>query len=258
MEKLVSIITPAYNCSNFIPKTVESVLNQTYQNWEMIIIDDGSTDNTIKLIKEYQAFEKRIHFFALNENRGAAVARNNGIKFAKGTYIAFLDSDDLWHPQKLEKQLNLMEINNSVFSHTSYSLFDENGKALHIKSKCNKWVSFNDLVKYNWIGTSTVIYNASVLGKHYMPDLRNRQDWALWIKLIKISKRALFIDEPLTKYTVRLNSISSNKAKLIKFHWVVYRKVLKFNIFLSVFYLIHNLYYHLMKVKYVNIQPNAK
>lgn len=255
---LVSIIMPTFNSERFLKETIESILNQTYTNWELLITDDGSTDNTIKLIKDYQAFEKRIHLFTLSENSGAAIARNNGIKFSKGEYIAFLDSDDLWHPKKIEKQLHLMEINNSLFSHTSYELYDENSNALYIKSKCNKWIGFNELVKYNWIGTSTVIYNANLLDKHYMPDLRNRQDWALWINLIRKSEKALFVDEPLTKYTVRLNSISSNKAKLIKFHWVIYRKIVKYNILTSVLYLIQNLYYHLKKVKYVKFQPNGK
>ena len=231
---LVSIIMPTFNSERFLKDTIESILQQTYVNWELLITDDGSTDNTIKIIKDYQAFEKRIHLFTLSENSGAAVARNNSISKSNGSFIAFCDSDDLWFSKNLEVQLNSMEYNNSFFSHTSYLLFDENQKSLNIRSVCDKWIDFRDLMKYNWIGTSTVIYNVKLLGKIYMPNLRNRQDWALWLNLIKKSNKALFIDEPLTKYTVRQKSISSNKSKLIKFHWLIYREILKFNIFKTI------------------------
>jgi glycosyltransferase involved in cell wall biosynthesis len=248
---------PTFNSERFLKETIESVICQTYTNWELLITDDGSNDSTTAIINDFELKDIRIKHFKLEKNSGAAVARNNSIDKSKGQYIAFLDSDDIWLPQKLEIQLNLMEKNKSVFSHTSYSLFDEHGKSLNIRSVCNKWISFKDLVKYNWIGTSTVIYNVSVLGKNHMPDLRNRQDWALWINLIDKSDKALFIDEALTKYVVRLKSISSNKSKLIKFHWFIYRRILKLNVLKSLFYLIQNLYYHLMRVKYVKFQSNG-
>jgi len=256
-NNLVSIIIPVYNSSDYIIRAIKHVLKQTYTEWELIIIDDCSTDKSLSLVKSYAKIDKRIIILSLEINSGAAIARNKGITAAKGQYIAFLDSDDTWHPQKLEKQLNLMKNYNSTFSHTSYSLIDENNKELHIKSKCKKWIILKDLVKYNWIGTSTVIYNAGVLGKQYMPNFRNRQDWALWLALIRKSEKVLFIDEPLTQYTVRNNSISANKSKLIKYHWLIYRKILKFNIFYSFILLVQNLYSHAMKLKYVNIKSNG-
>ena len=248
---LVSIITPLYNSSEFISQTIEHVIRQTYTHWEMLIVDDCSTDDSSAIVQKYAKKDKRIEFIQLKKNAGAAIARNKAINLAKGDYIAFLDSDDLWLPNKLEVQLHSMEARKSTFSHTSYALFDEKNNPLNTRTICNEWIAYKDLIKYNWIGTSTVMYNATVLGKHYMPDLRNRQDWALWLRLIKHSGEALFIDKPLTKYTVRYNSVSSNKMKLIKFHWLIYRRVENFNPLLSAAYLIRNLISHLRKGKFI-------
>jgi teichuronic acid biosynthesis glycosyltransferase TuaG len=253
-DHLVSIITPNYNGVAFLAQTIKSVLDQTYTNWEMIIVDDCSNDNSSAIVQRYAENDKRIKFTQLEKNAGAAITRNKAIELAQGAYIAFLDSDDLWLPDKLEEQLRSMEAKKSTFSHTSYALFDEKNNPLNTRTICSEWITNKDLVKYNWIGTSTVMYNAAVLGKHYMPDLRNRQDWALWLRLIKYSGEALFVDKPLTKYTVRSNSVSSNKLKLIKFHWLIYRQVEKFNAILSVAYLIRNLISHLRKGKFIKYE----
>ena len=248
---LVSIITPLYNSSQFISQTIDHVIRQTYTDWEMLIVDDCSTDDSSAIVQKYAEKDKRIKFIQLKTNAGAAIARNKAIELAKGDFIAFLDSDDLWLPNKLEEQLHSMEAGKSTFSHTSYALFDEKNNPLNTRTICNEWITYKDLIKYNWMGTSTVMYNASVLGKHYMHDLRNRQDWALWLRLIKHSGEALFVDKPLTKYTVRSNSVSSNKLKLIKFHWLIYRRVENFNPLLSAAYLIRNLISHLRKGKFI-------
>lgn len=247
----ISIVLPLYNSENYISETIKSVLIQTYKDWELIIIDDCSTDNSIEVVKEIQKSEQRIRLIQLNSNSGAAIARNEGIKEAKGEFIAFIDSDDVWQPNKLELQLKVMEEENSTLCHTSYSLFDESGKNMSKQTTCKKYITYSELIKYNWIGTSTVIFNARILGKHYMPDIRNRQDWALWLQLIKHAGRAHFIFIPLVKYTVRSGSISNNKIKLIKYHWFIYRKIEKFSFFKSILYLINNLMQHLLKSKLI-------
>ena len=248
---LVSIITPLYNSSKYISNTIESVIRQTYTNWEMLIVDDCSKDDSALIVEDYVKKDSRILLFTLNENSGAAIARNKGIELAKGEYIAFLDSDDIWQPEKLEEQLQTMVENNCSFSHTSYELFNENFESLGLRTTCNKVITYRELINYNWIGTSSVIYNAENLGKHYMPNLRNRQDWALWLALIKVAGSALFISKPLTNYTVRSGSISSNKTRLIKYHWLIYRQVEGFNVFKSITLLIGNIYYHLKKDKFI-------
>lgn len=248
---LVSIVLPTFNSELYIKRTIDSILSQTYSNWELLIVDDASNDRTVKIIMDYVVYEVRIRLFRFKKNSGVAVARNKGLDLAKGDFIAFIDSDDVWYERKLEKQLVYMKLNNSSFCHTSYSFLDEDGSPLNVRTKCNKWINLSDLLRYNWIGTSTVIYSVKLLGKNKFPDLRNRQDWAFWLILIRKAGLVLFLDLNLTAYRIRKNSISSNKVRLLKYHWVIYRKVVGFNFFKSCVYFIRNLFYHLMKVKFV-------
>lgn len=248
----VSIIVPVYNAAGFIHDTINSIFNQTYNNYEILVIDDDSKDDTVKIIQRLKSNEKRIKLINLDSNFGPATARNYGIKNATGKYIAFLDSDDIWLPHKLEKQIGFMEKNNSNFSFTSYRLCDEAGIYLNKRTTAPAEISYKELLKYNWIGTSTVMFNAETLGKHYMPYLRNRQDWGLWLSLIKKAKVAHFIDEPLVEYKIRQNSISKGKIRLIKYHWRIYREVENFNLLKSSYFLGINLINHLKKDKIIN------
>lgn len=226
MEKLVSIITPCYNSQDFIQETIQSVLDQSYKNWEMIIVDDHSRDDSVKLIKKYTTQDSRIKCIGLKENSGAAVCRNIAIKEAKGDYIAFLDSDDLWFPYKLEKQIRFMEKNGYALTYGSYLKIDEQGVLIEngfVKAKIK--VSYKGMLTANKMGCLTVIYDMKVLGKQYMPLIRKRQDYALWLKILKTIPYAHGYQQELGQYRVRESSISSSKMEMLKWNWKLFREV---------------------------------
>jgi len=243
-QPLVSVITPTYNAALFISATIESVRAQTYTNWEMVIVDDASNDTTIDILKKYAASDDRIKFSVLETNSGAGIARNTAIEKASGTYIAFLDADDLWMPEKLMKQVNYMQEENIEVCFSSYELMDESGKSLGKMVKALPKLDYSKMLKSNYIGNLTGIYNAETLGKVYMPNIRKRQDWALWLLLIKKVGYAYSIAEPLAKYRLREDSISSNKLNLLKYNYAIYRKALKFGPLKSGLYLIRLLIEH--------------
>ena len=244
MESLVSIITPTYNSEKFIEQTIQSVQAQHYTNWEMIIVDDASVDHTIKIVETIQKEDSRIKIIRLNENSGAGIARNKGIEKAQGDFIAFLDADDLWKPEKLLKQLNFMISNDILVSYCSYELVDEKGKLLNVTINVLPEIDTSKILKSNYIGNLTGVYNAKKLGKIYMPVIRKRQDWGLWLKCIQQAGRAIGIQEVLASYRVRTDSISSNKWNLLKYNYLFYRKACKFGRLKSGIYLIRFLFEH--------------
>jgi glycosyltransferase involved in cell wall biosynthesis len=245
VQPLVSIITPTFNSSSYIKNTILSVQNQSLTDWELIIIDDCSTDNSKDIILSLAEKDTRIKYNKLDHNCGAAVARNFGIKKAQGKYIAFLDSDDIWHTDKLEIQIKKMESDNLNFTFTNYIIVNQSSDT-EIKFQSNlQEVFYQDIIRFNYIACSTVIYNQETLGKHYMPEIRNRQDWGLWIKLISLAQKAICIDAYLMFYTLRADSISSNKLKMVKYHWYIYNKLLSFNYVKSALYLTRNIVLHL-------------
>jgi len=246
-KDLVSIITACYNSENYISETINSVLNQTYQNWELLIVDDCSTDSTRSLIKKFQNTEKRIKLFQLNENSGAAVARNKAIKEAKGTFIAFLDSDDSWLPKKLERQLEFMISNNYNLTHTAYELIDHQGNSIKKTIVPAKILGYKDMLYSNKIGCLTAIYNQSKIGKKYMPLLRKRQDYALWLKILKTGEKAYGLAEVLSHYRNTESSISNNKLNLIKWNWKLLREVENLSFIKSVYYLSCNIIFKFLK-----------
>lgn len=243
-QPLVSVITPTYNVELFIKQTIESVRAQTYENWELILVDDASTDTTVSILKKYTTQDPRIKLHVLKTNSGAAIARNTAIEKASGSFIAFLDADDLWMPEKLSKQVSFMQEKNIQVCFSSYELMDESGKSLGKMVKALPKVDFSKMLKSNYVGNLTGIYNAETLGKVYMPDIRKRQDWALWLLLIKKVGYAYSIAEPLAKYRLREDSISSNKLNLLKYNYTIYRKALKFGPLKSSLYLIRLLIEH--------------
>jgi len=184
IRDLVSIITPTYNSERFIAQTIESVINQSYTNWEMLITDDCSNDNTIDIVKFYQSKDSRIKLFKLEKNHGAGVARNHSLKNAKGRYVAFCDADDQWKKNKLELQLKFMEENNLEFSYSDYEVIDENGNFLR-NVKCPKKLTYKKLLRNNYVGCLTAIYDTKFLGKLMMSKIRKRQDWVLWLNIMK-------------------------------------------------------------------------
>ncbi len=226
MEKeLVSIITPAYNSAEFIKSTIESIRSQTYQNWELLITDDSSTDDTVKIVSEFANNDNRIKLFQLEKNSGGGVARNNSIREAKGRFIAFCDSDDRWTPDKLEKQVAFMIKNDISFSYGSYLICDESDNDLGINI-CLKKLTYRSIIMDNYVGCLTAMYDTYKIGKIYMPTIRKRQDWGLWISILKQCKKGLGVKQPIGIYRVRKGSVSSNKWSLIRYHALLYREML--------------------------------
>ncbi|WP_019670908.1 glycosyltransferase family 2 protein [Eudoraea adriatica] len=234
---LVSIITPVYNSEKYIEGTIESVQAQTHTNWEHILVDDCSSDGSATLIKTFQEKDPRIKYHRLKKNSGAGMARNKGIEFAKGKYIAFLDSDDVWYPEKLEKQLHFMEQNNYHFTFTDYDQINEAGQRLSKVLKCKPIVTYKNALYKNPIGCLTVIYDVDFFGKQYMSSIRKRQDYALWLKLLK-KTNGYGLNECLASYRVGNESISANKLDLLKYEWKIYRDEENLPFLKSTFYLI--------------------
>ncbi|TSB48365.1 glycosyltransferase family 2 protein [Alkalicoccobacillus porphyridii] len=223
MNPLVSIVTPVFNSERFLIETVQSILAQTYSNWELFLVDDGSTDQSITIARDFAEKDERIKHILLEENQGAAGARNTGIMMANGRYVAFLDSDDLWAPQKLEKQVEFMETNEYVFSFTSYRIIREDGKEREKVIRAPEVVTYESLLKNTIIGCLTVMLNIKVLGKVQMPTIRTRQDFMLWLNILKQGRKAHGLDMELASYRKVTNSISSNKLKTAKRNWMIYR-----------------------------------
>ncbi|MCK5535976.1 MAG: glycosyltransferase family 2 protein, partial [Bacteroidales bacterium] len=219
MNTLVSIITPSYNSQKFIQDAIDSVLSQTYQNWEMIIVDDVSSDRSNDIIEEYIKKDNRIKLIKLAKNSGPSVARNKAIHLANGRYIAFLDSDDCWHSSKLTKQLSFMQEQDIALSYTGYYRIKEESGEIIDQIHVPKKVDYNELLKQNIIGCLTAIYDTHKIGKIYMPDIFRRQDFGLWLKILKKVPYAYGMLEPLASYRVRTSSVSSNKILASKYNW---------------------------------------
>jgi teichuronic acid biosynthesis glycosyltransferase TuaG len=220
---MVSIITPSYNCSRFITDTVESVLSQSYVDWEMIIVDDCSIDNSVEIIERIIDDNPKIRLIKLENNVGSAQSRNAALEVANGRFIAFLDSDDIWHPDKLEKQVEFMLKRKAPISFTSYELIDENGASKnHIIHSVEKLTQI-DYLKNTIIGFSTSMIDTQMVGNSFrMMDIRTRQDASLWITLLGKGFIAQGINEVLMKYRVHSQSISANKGKAAKQVWNLY------------------------------------
>ncbi|MEA2019029.1 MAG: glycosyltransferase family 2 protein [Campylobacterota bacterium] len=248
MNSLISIITPSYKSKNFISQTIDSVLSQTYKNWEMIIVDDVSPDNSNEIIEEYCKNDSRIKLIKLEKNSGPAVARNRAIEEAKGRYIAFLDADDLWIPEKLEKQLGFMKENDLAFTYSSYDLIDEEGNSLG-NFTTKETISYEGMLKTCSVGCLTAMYDTEKLGKVYMPLIRKRQDYGLWLKILKEIGTTKGMTESLATYRILENSVSSNKFKAAQYQWKIYREVEKLSFFKSVYYFVQYAYYGVIKYK---------
>ncbi|MGE6630236.1 teichuronic acid biosynthesis protein TuaG [Bacillus sp. NPDC077027] len=224
-QPLVSIITPAYNAERYVTDTVHSVLAQTYTNWELLIADDCSTDGTRALLNKLSKADDRIKVIYLEENGGAAIARNTAIKQAKGRFIAFLDSDDKWKPTKLEKQIKFMLSNGHAFSFTAYDIIAENGTPLQKTVDAPIQLNYSEALKNTIIGCLTVMLDRKQIGEIQMPNIRTRQDLATWLSILKRGFTAYGMSEPLSEYRVVGNSISSNKWKAAQKTWFVYREI---------------------------------
>lgn len=237
VKDLVSIIMPTYNCGAFIAETIRSVQAQTYSQWEIVIVDDCSTDDTKAVVDEFMKDDDRIKYHCLEENSGAAVARTRAMALAEGEYMAFLDSDDLWMPDKLEKQLAFMQENGYAFSCTAYEQIDEESNSLGRVIKTVKRTDYNRLLLDCPVGNSSVMYSVAAMGKFEVPNIRKRNDDALWLQMLKKEKYIYGMPEVLMRYRIRKNSISSNKLKVVKYHWILYREIEHLNVFRSAFHI---------------------
>lgn len=239
MNELVSIIMPSYNTARFLPETIGSVLAQTYENWELIIVDDCSADDTDEVIRRFE--DLRIRYYKNECNSGAAVSRNRALREAKGRWIAFLDSDDLWHPEKLEKQLRFMKEKGCAFSYTNYSEIDEQSAPLGRVVTGPKKITKTGMFNYCWPGCLTVMYDASVVGLIQIEDIKKNNDYAMWLKACRKADCYL-LDENLAQYRKRSGSISRHSyGELIKWHYRLFRQAEKQNVLLSLLSTVRNL-----------------
>lgn len=237
-ESLVSIVMPTYNCGAFIAESIECCIAQSWQNWELIIVDDCSTDDTAEVVASYSERDPRVRYHCLDVNSGAAVARTKAMELAQGRYIAFLDSDDLWPPEKLSRQIAFMEKNGYPFSCTDYLQIEEDGTPTGKRIRCKDRAGYNNILMTCPVGNSTVIYDASNLGKFAVPNIRKRNDDALWLQILKKTPYIYGLHEDLMMYRIRSASLSRNKLQLVKFHWKLYREVEHLSVPRSIFHII--------------------
>lgn len=240
---------PSFNSEKYILSSIDSVVSQTYVNWELIIVDDCSTDNTLAIVNQIAEKESRIVLLKNETNLGAAASRNKALACAKGRWIAFLDSDDIWAPTKLFDQITFMNEKNCSFSYTLYEQIDEESNPLNIIIRGPKKCGSATLHRYNYLGCLTVMYDQNLSGVVTIDErIKSRNDYALWLKIIKTNKRCLLLKKVLAKYRVRQKSLSHNKlSKLIKNHYRVFRLSENKSWFVSCFYTFNNLFFGYFK-----------
>lgn len=226
---------PSYNSEKYIRKSVNSVLNQTYKNWELIIIDDFSSDGSLNIIQEFCNYDSRIKLIVNKKNLGVAESRNIGMKAAQFSFIAFLDSDDIWHEKKLELQTCFMQDNNVAISYTQYYRINDVDLLLGEVNKIPSIVNYNTLLKGNVIAMSTSMIDIRIVEMINFDNI-GHEDYFFWLKLLKNGVLAKGINEKLVYYRVHSTSLSSNKLKAITFTWHIYRNLLKLNLFECLYY----------------------
>lgn len=250
MEKeraiMVSIIIPAYNVEKYIIDTLDSVKKQVFTDWECIIVDDCSTDDTMAVIQNYVREDKRFAYIRLDKNSGAAIARNTAINCATGKYLAFLDGDDVWEEHKLDKQIQFMEENGYSFTCTDYGKIDELGHVMDKVVKTQKIYDYKKLLK-NCPGNSTVIYDCKKIGKIYADDIKRRNDFVMWLKVIKKTNYAYGLNEILSYHRERSDSISFRKSALVKYQWKVYFEIEKLGLVKSIYYTVYKVIQTILK-----------
>jgi len=252
---LVSIITPAYNSETTIAETIKSVIAQTYEYWEMIVVDDFSTDKTSNIVKKFSESDERIILITLKVNDGVANARNTAIKKAKGRYIAFLDSDDLWASDKLLRQINFMQIRNCYFSYTAYEIVDVDGREMNKIVAASEQRGYKELLKQNTIGCLTVIIDSNEIANIEMPPIEH-EDFALWLTILSRDYVAYGLNENLAKYRKLGDSLSFNKFKTVGWVWKIYRKNQSIGYVRAFIYLIHFIVRSVIKYKKLGLLQN--
>ncbi len=252
--ELVSIIMPTYNCGENVEDTIRSVQAQTHQNWEIIFIDDCSTDDTIMRLSALQENDKRIRLYQNKCNKGAALSRNYALREAKGKWIAFLDSDDIWEPQKLEKQISFMNKNGYLFSYTCYQEIDTNSKPTGVIISGPKHISDHMMHLFCWPGCLSVMYDREKIGLIQIEDIKKNNDYAMWLKICKKAE-CFLLPEVLAKYRRgRAGSISTHSIKtMIGWHYKLWHEAEGLNVISSIWYTGINLVFGLYKrIRYVD------
>ncbi|MDN4012913.1 MULTISPECIES: glycosyltransferase family 2 protein [Chryseobacterium] len=235
MKDLVSIITPSYNSAEFIEETIQSVLNQTYENWEWLISDDRSKDDTVDLIRKYN--DPRIKLHVLEKNGGAGNARNKSLERAEGRYIAFLDSDDFWYPEYLEEMIGFMDKNNAELVYCNYSRCDEHTMEPILKDfEADKIVTFSNLLKTCRLAPVSTMYDTKRVGKFFFPVKSKREDHVMWLNLLKKIPKGYPLNKTLAKYRMRENSVSRKKKNIIRDQYLVYKDFMGFSVTKSLYY----------------------
>ena len=225
-QPLVSVIMPAYNAEKYIEKAIMSVVNQTYTNWELIVIDDGSKDSTSEIVEKLVKKDERIAFFANEKNMGVARTRNRGFDLAKGEYVALLDSDDIWQEEKLEKQLALVDSTDADIVYTAYGIVDVEGKKYKEDYLVPSQTDFEKMLGENHIGCSTVMLKKSVTEKYRFNENFYHEDYVLWMQLLKDGYKACGLTEVLVQYRFYPGSRAANKFKSAQKRWIIYREYL--------------------------------
>ncbi len=244
---LVSIIMPSWNTENYIAKSIQSVIDQTYKNWELIIVDDCSSDHTDEIVASFQ--DERIIYLKNEQNRGAALTRNKALREAQGEWIAFLDSDDLWEPQKLEYQIRFMKKNNLIFSYHEYEKIDEKSRPLNIFVSGPEIVTKRKMYNYGYPGCLTFMYNANAMGTIQIKDVKKNNDYAILLKLCKKADCVL-LKKNLAKYRVREKSISHDKlTKKLKSHYDLFHVCDEKPALIALWYACWNMFYGILKKK---------
>lgn len=249
VDGLVSIIMPSWNTGKFITETIQSVIDQTYTNWELLIVDDCSTDNTEELVASFK--DDRIKYFRNKKNNGAALTRNRALREAKGEWIAFLDSDDLWMAEKIEKQLAFMKENGYTLSFTEYEKIDEESKPLNIYVSGPEKVNKRKMYNYDYIGQLTMMYSAKKFGLIQIKDIKKNNDYAIRLQLYKKNGTcAYLLKENLAKYRVRKVSISHDKfRKKFKSHYDLFHMCDEKPVAVALWYACWNMFFGLLKKK---------
>jgi glycosyltransferase involved in cell wall biosynthesis len=236
---LVSIIMPCHNSAEFISESIDSIIGQGYVNWELIIVDDFSSDYTPEIVKKYASEDSRIGAIYLDFKCGPAIARNIGISKARGRFIAFCDSDDIWYSNKLARQIEAFYSSGAAIVFTSYKRISDNGLEYGSAVTAPDLVGYQELLKYNPIGCSTAAYDTYICGKVYMPAIEKRQDYALWLILTRKSGAAVGIKETLVNYKIRPGSLSNNKLSAAWYHWLVLKKITGLPFVYRTFFYLH-------------------
>lgn len=248
LDDLVSVIMPSWNTGKFIAESIDSVLAQTYENWELIIVDDCSTDNTDEVVAGYH--DPRIRYFKNEQNSGAALTRNRAIREARGEWIAFLDSDDLWQPEKLEKQIAFMKEHNYVFSYHDFEKIDEASQPLNVYVSGPEVVTKRKMYNYGYPGCLTFVYSAKAMGEIQIKDIKKNNDYAILLKLCK-KANCYLLPENLARYRIRKKSISHDKlSKKLRSHYDLFHFCDEKPALVALWFACWNMFYGVLKKKF--------